>query len=275
MRNSIIPILILSVSLIACGKKPISINKDLLTGNWISVKDRFDNIFYLTIEDELMLENIFDAIDPVVSYKLSFDTLIIFPKDYDKFPVIKTKVYKLKITTLDSLNMSLLPFYPNLMDTLFFKKTSFAQKNNFKIERLEFSSSPCFGRCPCQDLLIDKDSVLYHFGYGSFSKHKGYSQHKLSPKEFQRILTRLNSIEKDDFKLCSPAPDAQHFHLFLKTANDSIEIDGMFCKELTQELKDLISYLNFIERFIPLDSIKGNGPTLKYKYNKDNFFNNN
>jgi len=241
------------------------ISKDLLIGDWMSVKDKFDNIFYLTIEDELMLENIYDAIDPVVSYNLSYDTLTIFPEDYDKYPVIRTKVNKFKTTSLDSLNLSLLPKYPKISDTIFFIRTSFVPKNEFKIERLEFSSSPCFGRCPCQDLLIGPDSVLYYFGYGSFSKHKGYSKHKLNPIEYQRILTRLNSIDIDDLKLCYPAPDAQHFHLFLKTTHDSIEIDGMFCSELSQELMDFISYLNYIERFVPLDSIKGNGPILKYK----------
>jgi hypothetical protein len=218
-----------------------------------------------------MLENIYDGIDPVVPYKLSYDTLIIFPKDYDKYPIIKTKVLKFKITNLDSLNLSIVPIAPNFRDTIVFKRTIFSKMNDLKIEKIEFSSSPCFGTCPCQDILIGQDSILYHYGYGSFSKHKGYSSHKLNPKEFNRIMTRLNSIDKEDFKLCSPAPDAQHFHLFIKTVNDSIEIDGMFCENLSQGLEDFITYLNALERFVPLDSIEGNGPRIKYKYNHNNF----
>jgi len=97
--------------------------------------------------------------------------------------------------------------------------------------------------------------------------------HKLSPREFERIQSRLNSIDTNDFKLCDPCPDAQHYHLFLKTNNDSIEIDGMSCASLKKELEDFIVYLNFIERFVHLDSIEGNGPTIKYKYNKENFLN--
>jgi hypothetical protein len=271
MRNILILILIITVNLIACTKRPVQIDEKLLYGNWISIKDKFNNIFNLTIEEKLMFENLWDAIDPIAPYKLSNDTLILFPLDYNKYPSIKTKSFKLKVLSLDSSRLELKLLSSSTTDTIIFYRTKFKKKNDFNVKRLEFSSSPCFGSCPCQDLLIDQDSLLYHYGYNSFSRHKGYSRHKLTPKEYSRILLRLNSIDKDAFRLCSPAPDAQHYHLFLKTQNDSIEIDGMICKDLTQEILDLVQFLNILEYFVPLDSIEGDGPSLKYRYNHDNF----
>jgi len=280
MRHSIIFILVLLTLITSCNKKTVIINRDFLIGCWVSEKDIYQDVSYLTIEDSLLSESVTGEETPVVPYKISYDTLIItylefYNLDYDNGPNYgkkkKPKVFKFKILSLDSLELIIKPIFPKEKDTVFFSKKIPEKKNDLIIDRLEFSSSSCFGTCPCQDLLIGQDSILYHYGYGSFSKHKGYSMHKLNPKEFERIQSRLNSINKDDFRLCNPCPDAQHFHLFLKTKIDSIEIDGMFCEGLKEELEDFIVYLNFIERFVNLDSIEGNGPTIKYKYNKEYF----
>jgi len=275
MKHSIILISIFSTFLFSCSKETVIINKDLLLGDWESIEDIYNNVYYLTIEDSLLRETITHSANSVIPYTVLFDTLIFTPHEYyvyehrsttyetDK----KTKIFKYKILSLDSLRLVIIPIFPILRDTLFFNKIILEKKNDLKIDKLEFYSRACFGECPEQSIYIDSDSILYHFSNGHYTKHKGLTKHKLNSVEYTRILDRLNSIERDQFKLCICPPDAPGFGLYIKSQCDSVEISGTFCHpkpnyvEIDYRIHDdeyssfinFICYLGFLERFLNLE----------------------
>jgi len=267
MKTLIIIISNLCLVLTGCTTNS-TINADLIKKDWVSEIDKYDNIYRLYVEDSLMFETLTPALDPVVPYKISFDTLIIFTKDYNPYPRIESKIFKYKIGRLDSLELILIQVFPPSRDTVFFKREELIKKNDIRISQLEFFSGMCLGRCPIQSIRIDADSTLYHFGYRN-TKHLGLSQYKLNSPEFLRLQNRLNSIDRDSFKLCVAAPDASNFKLFIKSHNHSIETDGMFCANFTNFNK-LIVYLEFLERLLPLDSLDDKEMGFRYKPHYDN-----
>lgn len=262
-------ILSLATLILGCEHKPVIINPDLFKYDWVSDKDIYDNTHRLYFDDSLMFETLTNGIDPDVPYKISYDTLIIFSKEYDEYPSIKLKTFKYKIIRIDSLKLILKQVFPKqfltFRDTVFFNRQFQTKKNDLRIDRIEFFSGGCFGECPVQSILIGPDSILYHYGYNSFSKHKGLSKYKLNTTEFLRIQNRLNSIERNSFKLCITPPDASHFELFIKSPNDSIETDGTFCSDNSVDFNNFIVYLEFLERFLNLQSIEGQEISFRYK----------
>jgi hypothetical protein len=253
----------LFILLTACKDKS-SINIDLFKNDWVSDIDKYDNIYRLYVEDSLMFETLTPGIDPVVPYKISSDTLIIVTKDYDPYPRIKIKTYKYKIVTLDSLKLTLKQILPPSRDSIFFNMENQVKKNNLSVIQLEFFSGICLGSCPIQSIRIDSDSTLYHFGYRN-TKHLGLSKGKLSPSEYSKLQKSLNSVDRDSFKLCIAAPDASNFKLFIKSQNDSIETNGMFCSNYN-DFNKFISYMRFLERFLTLDSIGDKDNVFRYKH---------
>lgn len=245
-----------------------TINTNLIKNDWVSEIDKYDNIYRLYVEDSLMFETLTPSLYPVVPYKISYDTLIMFTKDYNPYPRIESKIFKYKIVRLDSLELILKQIFPQSRDTVFFKREELIKKNDLRILQLEFFSGMYLGRCPIQSIRIDTDSTLYHYGYRN-TKHLGLSQYKLNSSEFLRLQNRLNCIDRDSFKLFIAAPDASNFKLFIKSYNDSIETDGMFCANSTNFNK-LIVYLEFLERLLPLDSLDDKEMDFRYKPHYDN-----
>lgn len=286
MKHSIILVSTFLTFLFSCSKETIIINKDLLIGDWESIEDIYDNVYYLTIEDSLLFETITHAANSVIPYKISFDTLI-FTLDedfvYERGSMYgtdkKTKIFKYKILNLDSLRLVIIPLFPELRDTIFFNKVLLEKRNDLKIEKLEFYSGACFGECPEQSIYIDSDSILYHFSNGHYTKHKGLSKHKLNSIEYTRIQNRLNSVGRDQFKLCMPPPDASSFGLYIRSQCDSIEISGTFCLpkpnyvEIDYRVHDdgyssfvnFICYMGFLERFLNLEPTNEQEISFRFK----------
>jgi len=268
MRKLTLLILLLASLLWGCNRKSNIINSDLIKYDWVSEIDIYDNIYRLYIEeDSLMFETLTNSIDPVVPYKISYDTLVIFSKAYDKYPTIKNKTFKYKIIRLDSINLVVKQVFPTFRDTLLFNKEVKTKKNDLKIQSLEFFSGACLGECPAQSIRIGADSIFYHYCYNSYSKHKGLSKYKLNAVEFLKIQNRLNYIEKNGFKLCIRPPDASNFKFFIKSLNDSIETDGTFCSDNSYDFNKFIVYLESLERFLDLESIEGQEISFRYKPN--------
>jgi len=118
MKHSLIFLLVILTFTTSCNKKPVIINRDFLIGCWISEKDKYQDVSYLTIEDSLLFESITGEETPVVPYKVSNDTLIItylefYHLDYDIGPNYgkkkKPKIFKFKILSLDSLKLIIKP----------------------------------------------------------------------------------------------------------------------------------------------------------------------
>lgn len=268
MNNSqIIAICLLTITL-GCKDKSPRINPELIKYDWIS---KGDNKYFLMIQDSLMIESLTRGDFPISPYTLSNDTLIIYSQDFDyenSIPSIE-RVWKLKIEKVDSVELLLRPAYPNVKDTLFFRKMDRSKKNDIKIEKLEFSFSGCFGSCPAQDILINSDSMLYHYGYNSYSKHKGLSKCKLDSVQFDRIQRRIFSIERDSFRLGLVPVDAPRCYLYIKTQNDSIEINGYPEISTDGDLLYLIHYLVYIERFLNLEYTEDETIIFRDKLNSD------
>ena len=255
--------IVLFVSLSACKTNPTIIDQNLIKYDWVSLVDKYDNIYSLYIEDSLLIDNLTYGIDPVVPYKISFDTLIIYTSKYKPYSKIIQQAFKYKIAKLDSLKLTILQVYPSLGDTLFFNKEVLLKKNDLSIIQLDYFSGICFGGCPIESICIDRDSVLFHYGYRN-TKHIGLSKYKLDALEFERLQERLNSIDIENFKLCVTPPGSKNFEFYIKSLNDTIEIDGTFCSN-NSDFNKFIQYLGLIERFLPLDSIDNKDINFRYE----------
>ena len=265
MKKLLIIAVIVVVAMTGCNNKPkpVIINPDLLKYDWESEKDKYDNIFILRIEEDTLMyqtltfiSNGYDLISP---YKISYDTLFITSTVNDRYPKI---TFKYKIIKVDSLKLILKQVFPTSKDTVFFNKQILTKKNDLKIERIEFYSGACFGTCPAQSIIIGSDSIMYHYGYNSYTKHKGLSRYKLSPIEFSRIQSRLNYIDWNNIGMEIPAPSSGYYRLFIKTANDSIEVDGRWSNN--EDLNDFLVYLKYLERFLNLTSIENQEVYFRY-----------
>jgi hypothetical protein len=157
---------------------------------------------------------------------------------------------------------------PGSRDTVFLSKQIQTKKNNLNFNEVEFFSGLCLGSCPVQAFKIGTDSIMYHYGYRN-TKHTGLSKYKLNPAEFSRIQKKLNAIDTCDFNLCVAAPDRTNFKIFLKTPNDSIETNGMFCSN-NEDFNSFIVYLEFLERFLNLDPIVDQNISFRYNPNYSN-----
>ncbi len=260
MRDLIFIVLILCILAVGCKDMTPKINPNLLKNDWVSKKDNSDNKYLQIIHDSLMIEDITYGEFPLSPYKISLDTLVIYSRDCDyqkstndKCPNFITRVFKYKILKLDSLNLFLKPICSGCNDTILFSKIKQLKKNDLKIERLEFSFSSSDPAFPSQDINIDKDSVLYHFGYDKYSKYKGLSKCKLDLTQFDMIQSKIYSVDRDSFILNMPAPGAARFYLFIKSKNDSIEIEGAPRYSRENGLTNLLDYLVFIEHTLKLE----------------------
>jgi hypothetical protein len=249
------------VLIVSCNNEQKSINNELLKGDWVSYKNKSEQIFRMSIRDSLMLENITCSVDPVVSYKTLCDTLIIYTplKNNDKDTLFG---FKFKIIDLDSTRLTISRVFPKWNDTLFFNKIIRTQKNNYTLVRLEFYSGFCFGECPVQSLIIGSDSLLYHYGY-SFCSHLGLSRYKLTSEDFSQLMARINSISPDNFALSPSPPDVSDLRLFIKTPDDSIEVQGTYSRD-NDDLYNLILYLYSLEHFVDLKPSEDHKISFRY-----------
>jgi hypothetical protein len=252
MNNSIIIAVCLAAFTFGCKDKPHKVNPELIKNDWIS---KGNNKYFLMIQDSLMIESLTGGEFPISPYAVSNDTLIIYSQDFDyekSAPFIE-RVLKLKIEKVDSFELLVRPAYPNFKDTLFFKKMDRAKKNDLKIKILEFSFHSSYGTLS-QDLRIDKDSIIYHYGYSRYSKQKGLTKCKLNAKDYEKIQSKVFSINRDSFNLKYPGPVSTSYYLYIKTPNDSINISGYLDNSSDKDLIYLFYYLMSLEYSIDLEN---------------------
>ena len=261
MRKIINIYLILIGLISSCNNKPIIIDPDLLKYDWIAEDGRYR----LFIEnDSLMFETLTSSEDPISLYKISYDTLFIFSKDFIEESL---RISKLNIIKVDSLELVLK--VSGHSQTFIFNKQIPSKKNDLKIERIEYSVKLGHSVSTHQSLIIDYDSILYHYGSDNYSrlttKHKGLSKYKLSPVVFSKIQNKLNSIDWSNIESDNGAPGAGYRYLFIKTPNDSIEIKGSFWVD-NKDFKYFMEYLSSLERFLNLNPIEDEEVSFRYSW---------
>ena len=279
MKKICILLICIAVLTIECKNDLFKIDKSNLKNDWISVSRAPNEDLYMSILDSFMMENITSGDFPLSRFSISSDTLIIYSPRWDYnthtplFPLSATE--KFRILRLDSDLFQIKPIDKYTIDTLFFKKRHYTQRNNLKIDRIEFSMSSCFGFCPAQDILISNDSIVYHYGYNIFSRYKGLNKCKLDSSQYTRIQNMIYTIERDSFRFGSCIPDAPRIALFIKSENDSINLEGYPDNNTDQDLMKLVNHLTLLEFTIslkPTDDIvlfKDKWNQKKYMENKN------
>jgi len=259
MRNLIFIVLIFCILGVGCKGKPPKINPNLIKNDWISKKDNSEVKYLQIIHDSLMIEDITYGELPLSPYKISLDTLLIFSRDYNyqksinnESPTFITRVFKFKILKLD---------------TIFFSKIKQIKKNDLKIERLEFSFCSYDPALQTQNVIIGKDSLFYHLGFEKYSKYKGLAKCKLDFAQFEMIQSKIYSVDRDSFILNTPPPGAGRFYLFVKSKNDSIEIEGVPRYSKENDLTNLLHYMVFIEHTLKLDGNINENIVFRNKWN--------
>lgn len=274
MKNLLLLTFSLATLTLACKENSNKIKLDLIKSDWISEGDNFfDN--YLFVQDSLMIESLTNGESPISPYKISNDTLIIYSRDFDyeNFSLSIKRILKFKILFIDSSDLIITPAYPNSKDTILFKRVDQTKRNDLKIEELEFSYTGGYGFS--QDIRIEKDSTLFHFGYSRFSKYNGLSKCKLDSEIFERIQRMIYTIHRDSFELRYPGAVTSNFFLFIKSKTDSIEIEGVPDSFTDSKLEYVINYLMALEYLVNLDTSLNENIHFKYKrnskfYNKNN-----
>ncbi len=72
--------------------------------------------------------------------------------------------------------------------------------NEWKIERIGFNSTACFGTCPSMYLEIDSTGLIL-FNGKSFTQNVGLFSGRVSPSQFKQLISRINNIQLDSLKL--------------------------------------------------------------------------
>ena len=245
----------LIICLFACKPKEQEdclILKVQLEDKGVSFYDLFERLELIPLEanDNSLIKQIADL------YVIN-DTLFVFDR-YNPNS-LKQTVFKYKIVEVDSLKLILKEIPTRFMDTLVFNKITRTKKNDLKFERIDFYGSGGIG--PALSLSIESDSIMYQYSYAN-TRHRGVSKYKLSPFEFSRIQTKLNYIDWNNVVMESPWPSSGYYMLFIKTANDSIELDGRSSNN--EDLNDFLAYLKHLERFLNLTSIENQEVYFRY-----------
>lgn len=262
--------MIFSISCIRNSEKGIP---DLIKNDWIIVNNDIAKGRFLLVFDSLMIENLTYGDLPVSPYKISNDTLIIYSQDFDYNPLKASikRIWRLKILKIDSNELLIRPALGGSEDTVYFhfKKIDQTKRNNLKIERLEFSYTGGYGYS--KDIKIEKDSSLFHYGYSGFSKIKGLSSCKLPPDIYERLQRWVYSIDRDSFKINYPVPVTSIYYLFIKTKNDSIEIEGHTSIDSDSNMEYLFDFLMNLDYLVNLDSVQNDTIKFRYKRNSEWF----
>jgi len=242
MRNLILLTFSLATLSFSCKDNSSRVNLNLIKSDWISEDDNFHGA-YLFIQDSLMIESLTNGESPISPYKIIKDTLIIYSRDFDYNPISLSikRIWKFKILSVDTCNLIIKPAFPNSIGTLIFKRINQPKRNDLTVEELEFSYTGGYGFS--QDLRIEKDGTLFHYGYSGFSKYNGLSKSKLDSGLFGRIQRIIYTIHKDSLNLYYPGAVTSNFFLFIKTKSDSIQIEGVPDSFTDSKLKYLIDYL--------------------------------
>ncbi|TCI92710.1 DUF6438 domain-containing protein [Tenacibaculum sp. M341] len=208
MKKSIF-ILFIIIEILGCTSNKTSIKKTLkekIKGNWKTehLKDKWDDTpFIFTFQDSVCsYSQAWGAYSP---YWINGDTLNI------KEQIIKKKgyifggkaIYQFVIDTITPKKLVLKPITNDTKDIYRKDKndslnkillTKVKEQFNWRIERIAFYSSECYGSCPSMYLEIDSLGNLYFKGK-YYTEKEGLFSGKLSNKNFENIKSKINSID--------------------------------------------------------------------------------
>lgn len=181
----------------------------------------------------------------IYGFKIIRDTLNIYSWDF-KDNKEKQNLYSAKFK-IDKINKDSLVLIPlNSLTTNYFTETSiikFLNKSvlidsNLKFEKMQFTSSGCFGDCPEYKMIID--SLGFVNLYAGFNKHKlkGYYQGKLSKSQLNNLKSILSRSQLNRFpENLHGAIDAPIYSFKFYFNNTFRKSDGCFVPYFFSELK--------------------------------------
>lgn len=197
----------------SCDKKP-QIPQEKILGNWSVVnpdvvepwkRDRTGFEFlpdgvcdyklgYLDW-DRYMADTITDSSEKVI-YSLGVQTKYSISKDSLKiFNLAEKKWSGYKIETF---NEDTLTIRRDTVLTRFIKK-NYDISNSPDFDAVIISSSPCFGSCPMNDIIVSKKGDVIYKGKYHVTK-KGWYTSKLSVSEFEKIQRRFKEADYSKLK---------------------------------------------------------------------------
>jgi hypothetical protein len=247
----------------SCTRKKI-FNYNLLEGDWVFVSQKTTNINDSTAPCDptapkgwsfpLSLRNkkgdLYDSIYKVINDTVFFKKI---PRPDEKIENVWYPRFVIKSITKDTLVLSSLK--DSLDYTLF--NSDIIKDPSIHVNRICFSSSGCFGTCPCLNIELNKDGPVYFQGR-TFAQKKGNFTGKISPQTFsyfeeliQKIgLEKLDSVNEVD------VTDSQAIGLKVFYNNGKIkniyvypvfEFDSPFFNQLDYDLMRFDSYFPLIK----------------------------
>ncbi len=178
-------------------------------------------------------------------YKVLNDTLIMRTLSYWDDPRNKGLIFKISKLTGDSLMLKPLN---NNAHTLFNTKSlitlvdlRIVKDDSFVFEKLYFSSSTCWGKCPALTIVIESNRRIKFISEKYTGVLKGSYKGSLTKKEYARLIEILKRYPVDSFPSnYTPWMDGQTHHLIIWHNGVRKEIHGSIDSQLTQ---DLIAFL--------------------------------
>lgn len=144
------------------------------------------------------------------NYWINGDTLNISEKIRKRRDNVNEGIitYKFLIDTITSESLILKPITEETKDLFVYYEnqvfdkiqlTKIKSHFDWRIKRIGFYSTGCFGTCPEMYLEIDSVGNIF-FNGKSFTEKEGFYSGKLSANEFEIIKLEINSIELDNLK---------------------------------------------------------------------------
>jgi len=141
------------------------------------------------------------------------------------------------------------------------------EQYDWKIERIGFYSTGCFGSCPSMYIEIDSiGNVL--FNGKNYTEKEGLYSGTLSKKEFEIIKSEINSIQLDSLKKMYSAnwTDDQTCGVSIKTKNKTYESSAYGFNKEPIELR--ILFYRLMELYKNLELKKDSTISDKFKFEK-------
>ena len=191
MLRSILLVLILN-----CLATPgFSKERNFLNNIWVGEK-----LEYLEIRSDTLISEIHTFHVSMCRFKLMSDTLFISQRDLrDTDAHIDEYVPRFIVQKSDSLTLILKSVYAFDSIPVHCVPKSKLIDRNFHFQKIQFTSSNCYGDCPAYKMSIDSVGQIYlEVGWSKWVK-SGYYKSQLSKKKLNELCTILKSSAVDRF----------------------------------------------------------------------------
>lgn len=198
--------------MISCEKKPTKNYENIILGDWIFENEnpKIENHFYTDFGYSFgkngncqSKPGYFETKDKTekeerktifygtkTKYKIVDDSLYIFNLIYKKWDASK----------IVSINSKTLKLKFDKENVLQFSKLNFKENENENFDKVIISKSPCFGRCPINDIEINENGEIYYYG-AHYNSKNGYFKSKINSdefNEFEESLKKANFLNLKD-----------------------------------------------------------------------------